>query len=267
MIADRCIIVASGASIRENLWYVPINELPIWKALKNEITIGINWSSTFYTPTVALFGDYKFYHTQFDSIKHLPLLVSTKDAYYIREGHQPILDNLFLLERCKIKKYLKAGDKTEGIHKYYWGKDSWKQGWYTNQLSGLMALTFAINGLGAKEIFLLGYDASGINGHTHFYDDTNVGSYVYDNSTTCGVGIKENGLYRTDNYNKTDKLNNFWFKPFEQEWDNGVRIYNVSLNSKIDTFLKISYKAFYAMLKNNVYPVNQDEIFLFTLHS
>ena len=105
----------------------------------------------------------------------------------------------------------------------------------------------------------MGFDATDINGHTHFYDDTNFGSYVYEGSTTCGIG-KKDGKFRTGNYNKIKKLNDYWFAPFKQEWDNGVRIYNVSLNSKIDAFLKIDYKAFYAMLKNNVYPINQDEI-------
>ena len=259
MITNRCVIIGSGSSLRPD-FQVPIKELPIWEILKNEPTIGINWTYHWLVPTIHMFGDYQFYHTQYDGIKDFPLLLTTEDGYYKREGSKPIPENLFFLKRCKGKKYIKAGDKQAGVHPYYWGKDSWKQGWYSNQLTSLLALNFAINGLGAKEIFLLGMDACEINGHTHFYDDKKIGKYKYENQTYYGVGKDPRGFYRTNNYNKVDELNNFWYKPFAQEWNNGVRIYNVSLKSVIEHFIPISYQTFYSMLRNNRYDWNQEEI-------
>ncbi|MGD2071889.1 MAG: hypothetical protein PVG65_00160 [Candidatus Thorarchaeota archaeon] len=262
MISNRCIIIGSGSSVRQNRWNTPIENLPIWSLLKNELTIGINWVFRWFTPTIELFGDYKFYHTEYENLKDLPLMITTKDGYYIREDHKPISPNLIFLKRCKAKKYLKPGDVEAGNHKYYWGKDSWTQGWYDNQLSGILALTFAINGLGCKEIYLLGYDATEIDGHTHFYDDTDVGTYIYENQSYCGVGKNKNDFFRTQNYNsgkKIKELNDFWFKPFEQELENGIKIYNVSTESKLNNFPKISYGTFQNHLENDPEPILQEK--------
>ncbi len=259
MTINRCVIICSGSSIRPD-FNIPIKELPIWNILKNEITIGINWSFHWLIPTIHFFGDYKFYDSQYEKIKNLPLLLTIKDAYYRREGHKPIIENLYFLKQCKGKKYLKYGDKQEGMHPYYWGKDAWKYGWYKNQLSSIVTINFAINGLEAKEIFILGMDACEINGHTHFYDDTNIGKYKIDNQTYYGVGKDKRGFYRTDNYNKIDELNNYWYAPLAKEWRNGVRIWNVSPQSAINVFPKISYQSFYTRLKNNRYDWNQEKI-------
>ncbi|MHA2013351.1 MAG: hypothetical protein ACTSWG_13355 [Candidatus Helarchaeota archaeon] len=259
-ISNRCIIVGGGSSIRENNWHTPIKDLKIWNILRNEVTIGLNFSYHWLIPTIFMFADYAFYHTQFEHLKKLPLLLTVEDGYYNREECIGKLPQLYFLKTCKAKKYKKWGDKEEGLHPYYWGKDSWKNGWYVNQLCSILALNFAINGLSAKEIFLLGIDACEINGHTHFYDDTEIGKYKYNNHVYYGVGKDERGFYRTGNYNKIDELNNFWYKPFKQEWNNGVRIWNVSQQSALTIFPQITYKAFYAMLRNNRYAWKQEEL-------
>lgn len=257
---DRVIIIGSGSSVRQNQWDTSINDLPIWGALKNEVTIGINWAYKWIIPTIELFADYRFYHTQFEEIKNLPFLITINDGYYKREGHQKILDTLYFLKRCRGKKYLKAGDLEESIHPYYWGKDSWKQGWYTTQLSGILALTFAINALKAKEIWLLGYDCKELNGHTHFYDDTDVGKHSMDGQFYYGVGKDKRGYYRTGNYNNLQELNDFWFKPFQQELMRDIKIYNVSPDSGLNVFPKLSYNYFLYYLNKVTKPINQDKI-------
>lgn len=257
---NRCIIIAGGSSIRQNLWQTSIKDLPIWKAIKDELTIAINWSYLWCNSTIELFGDYQFYHTEYERLKKFPLIISTEDGYYNRENAKSKLHNLFLLKRCRGKEYLKPGDRQSGTHAYYWGKDSWKNGWYDNQLTGILAITFAINALECKNIFLLGYDACEINGHTHFFDDTEVGKYKYDGQEYYGIGKNEKGGYRTNNYDKPKELNNFWFKPFEQELRKGIKIFNVSPQSAINNFPKISYELFYDILKFSPKSINQDKI-------
>jgi hypothetical protein len=257
---NRCIIIGGGSSIRQELWQTPIQDLPIWNVIKNELTIAINWSYLWCNPTIELFGDYQFYHTEYERLKKLPLIISVEDGYYQRENSKSKLENLFLLKRCRGKEYLKPGSRQPGLHPYYWGKDSWKNGWYDNQLTGIMAITLAINALECKEIYLLGYDATEINGHTHFFDDTEVGKYKYDNQEYYGVGKNEKGGYRTSNYDKPKELNEFWFKSFEQELERGIKIFNVSPQSAIHNFPRISYDLFYDILQFTPKPINQEEV-------
>jgi hypothetical protein len=141
----------------------------------------------------------------------------------------------------------------------YHGKKSLKEGVYTKQLIGIWALTLAI-ALGFKEIYLLGYDCKEINGQTHFYQgviDLNKTTPIYvkgklkDNRLHFrGVGKNPQGNYKTSTYNNENKhLNKKWFAPFKQE--NNIKIYNVSPDSSIDVFPKISYDEFYSKVKNN----------------
>lgn len=129
-----------------------------------------------------------------------------------------------------------------------------------SQLIGIKALNLAV-AMGCEEIYLLGFDAcADSQGKTHFYQDTDTGNYEWNNHKCSGIGKDERGNYKTGNYNKIEELNRFWFQPFEKEFSNGVKILNVSLNSKIDTFPKISYETFYKQLQMNKEQINHDEI-------
>jgi len=208
-----------------------------------------------------MYSDYSWYVTQRKKLNlgHVPLILGKKDGYYNRKNSKKLGDNVILLKECESKKKLIWGQKKEGVHPHYWGKEAWNRGFFSSQLIGLKALNLTI-ACGCNEIYLLGFDACEINGHTHFYDDTDIGSYVWSGQKHSGVGRKHNGMYNTGNYNKIDELNNYWFKPFEQELQNRIKIYNVSLNSKIDNFPKISYEQFYNQLLTNKQMVNHDEI-------
>lgn len=237
MIPKQCIIIGGGSSIRPDR-SIPISNLELWKHLKNTFTIGTNFSYKWFTPTVLMYKDYTFYYSQQEALKEIPLIVGMYDQKYFNK-QMPKLDSNVLL--------VKDSQKYNGIN-------SIKLGCYVFQLIGLASISFAI-GLGCTEIFLLGMDGCAINGHTHFYDEED-GQVIWNTTNRSGVGqfyhkkLKK-VVYRTGNYNNIEELNNCWYKPFEQAEKEGIKIYNVSLASKIDTFLKIDYLTFYKMLVKN----------------
>jgi hypothetical protein len=105
-------------------------------------------------------------------------------------------------------------------------------------LCGLWSMTLASFFLKeGGEIFLLGFDFGAIDrmpdgkAKTHFYQD---------NLYHPGVG--QNGTY------KERRLN--FFSPYKELKD--LKIYNVSLNSKISYFDKISYDQFFDKLNGEV---------------
>jgi len=255
---NRAIIIGSGASLRQNQWDIDIEKLPIWSMLKNEFTIGCNWSYKWFNSTVLMYSDYQWYVTEKENLKNVSLILGKKDGYYNRKNSKKIDNNVILLDECKHTKRLKYNTREAGMHPTYWGKDAWNKGFYCSQLIGIKALNLAI-ALDYTEIYLLGFDACDINGHTHFYDDTDTGTYIWNNHKHCGVGKDKNGKYNTGNYNKIEELNKHWFQPFEQELKNGIKIYNVSLESKIDIFPKISYEEFSKNLKDKQF-VNHENI-------
>jgi len=203
---NKAIIIGGGASIRQNLWSVPIDRLPIWNSIKDCFTIGINFVYKYFTPTILMYSDYTWYVSQrrILNLDSIPLVIGTDDGYYHRDGSEKIGNNVILLKECQGKKKLIWGQQIEGTHPHYWGKQAWSKGFYTSQLTGIKALNMAI-ALDCKEIYLLGCDACEITGHTHFYGDTTTGNYVFDNQKHCGVGKHKNGKYKTGNYNKIDE--------------------------------------------------------------
>ena len=258
MIANKAILIASGYSIRQNMWDIPISKLPIWEKIQNEFTIGMNWSCAFFNSTVYMYNDYQWYFTQRDKLKldSIPLILGKEDGYYLHKDSPKKGDNVILLKECECTQRFKYNEKGLGMHPAYWGKDAWNKGFFCSQLIGIKAINLAI-ALHCKEIYLLGFDACGDEqGRTHFYSDTELGKYKWNNQKHCGVGKDERGNYRTGNFNKIEELNKFWFEPFKQELEDGIEIYNISLDSKIDIFPKISYKKFYNRLKENPEKIN-----------
>lgn len=239
MIPNDCFIIGSGSSIRQNLWDTPIDYLPIWQALKNKFTLSCNWNFKWMTPTALLFSDYRFYEQEVENLKKVPLVIGQKDSYYIRE--KIILpDNIFLVKQGT------QFNGVSGLRPWYWGKDSWTKGFYTNTLTGLFATTFAIL-LGSKRIFLLGHDWGQINNQTHFYQNDKDGTGIIKKNeyTTTGVGLTANGTHHTGRYNLKrgpDHHPDYWYKVYNKE--NDVEIYTVG-QTRITVLPNISYKDFY----------------------
>lgn len=105
-------------------------------------------------------------------------------------------------------------------------------------LSGILALYIGIE-LEPTEIFLLGFDYGTLNNKTHFYQDK----------------IQHRGIGKSQYYDYPGHAE----RDFDQfKKTKKVRIYNVSLESKITAFPKISYDKFFRMLNNKTY--NQKEL-------
>lgn len=242
MLPSRCIIMASGNSISEGI------KIGLSSYLKKEVVFSINDNIKFINSTVAMFGDHTAYRDRFDLYSKHPLTIGRFDIHIGNtiEGALPCPkhDSLILLQ---------------GSGKYH-GDEGLSKGLYSGILTGAFTLNLAIR-LGFKQIFLLGFDCCEINGQTHWYQNIKGAGHFLDYSGTpyTGVGKDQNNNYRTSFYNNEDEnINNLW-KPFESEFDE-VKIYNVSLQSRINVFDKIGYHSFLTILKQNTIQVNQEEV-------
>jgi len=228
--SSRLIIVGGGNSMAEGI------EKGLWNKLAKEYTFGINSSIFFYEPTIPIFCDWYFY-------KHNK---TELDKYYLVIGKYDVkIGNVEKHECPKGKNLvmLKA-------HKNYHGANSWEKGFYSTILTGCFSLTIGI-ALGFKEIYLLGYDFTDIKGKTHFYqkdslESQEIGKIIDKNGQLrCGVGKDDRGNFRTGCYNKKSAQ---YFDEYKRALET-VNIYNVSMDSKIEAFPKISYNKFFKILE------------------
>jgi hypothetical protein len=242
MLPNRCIILASGSSIRQG------TEIGLWRFLDENVVFSLNdnISCEFFYPTVAVFGDWTCYRDRYDLFAEHPLVIGRHDMHIgsTIEGATPCPkhDSLILLK---------------GSGKYH-GAEGLNKGLYSSVLTGAFALNLALR-LGFKQIFLLGFDCCAINGSTHWYDDTpEAGCFLdYEGKPYTGVGKNSSGEYNTSFYNNDDCQINLLWEPFSTE---DAMIYNVSLGSRINVFKKIGYHSFFKILKEYPSSVNQEEV-------
>lgn len=100
-------------------------------------------------------------------------------------------------------------------------------------LSGILALKVGMDILEEGEIFLLGYDYSKQNNKTHFYQGD----------------IKHRGIGGDKYYNRGFEDKDF--RPFCN--NKKIKIYNVSMKSKIKCFSKLTYHKFFKKLDDSIY--------------
>lgn len=215
---SQCFIIGGGSSIEEG-----INK-GLWEKLKDKFVIGINYSYRHLNSTIQVYLDYKFYNENIKDLDKLPLII-TKTG----------------------KKLPSNTIQIKSISTY--NRDV-RKGCFKGSLSGIYALSLAIylldqmGGEGEKQLFLLGFDFCGIgkfkNGKakTHYYDD-----------------IPHRGVGKINYYNTKGRADRD-FAPFAKETK--VKIFNVSLQSKINVFPKIDYMTFCKMLDNQTF--NQEEL-------
>jgi hypothetical protein len=253
---QRAIIIAGGASVRDGLWERPISEMPLWSIIKNECTFGINYLYNFFEPTVLTFCDYQFHFSHKEDLNKLPFLIGLKHPSFTK---CPVATNLITLPGSSDyygKQSLDVITKKTG-----YGTKQEIAGIYSPILSGIFTLTLCI-ALGFKEIYLLGYDFSEIGGYTHFYQDESIinpkkfQSKNEADQIICGIGKDEKGNYRTNIFESSPHV---LFDVFMKEL-NEIKIYNVSLNSKIQTFPKITYNEFYQKLHDCPELILQDRM-------
>jgi len=190
----------------------------LWSRIKNKFVIGINYSYHHFTnPTFQVYLDYKFYNGNKKDVDNLPLIIT-------KPGKQLPSNTIQIKTMSNYKRDI-------------------RQGCYKGSLSGIYAVSLGIYLLDVGEIFLLGYDFCGIGkdkkgrAKTHYYEN-----------------IEHRGRGKVNYYSNKTRWNKD-FAPFINE--KKVKIYNVSLQSKITNFPKISYDQFFKMLNGQGFDQKQ----------
>jgi hypothetical protein len=187
-------------------------EKGLWEKLKDKFVIGINFSYKYHTnPTIQCYLDKQVRDEHEQDFNNLALIITKKQPIKNRENEIQIeTQNTY--------------DRTLAT------------GIYKGSLTGIYALSLAIYLLGEGEIFLLGYDYGTPAGKdainrdiTHFYQGE----------------LEHRGVGKVSYYNNKNRAD-MDFGVYKEE--KKVKIYNVSLNSKINTFDKISYDEFFTKL-------------------
>jgi len=256
----RAIICAGGASMRQGMWDIPVKQLPLWDKIKDEFVLGINWDFKFHNSTVELYGDYEFYIAEKENLEKLPLVLAPQDGFYGRERERQnnrtewneiyhYSHEIHLLKNRKI-------ETINGKQIEYHEMDGWEKGFYRGILTGSLAIHIAII-LGYTEIYLLGYDGNATDGRTHYYEDEFIGfSKKESGKKRTGIGLDENGNFKTSYYQRSVDGS---FEVFLKSLDK-VKIINVSPDSKLTIFPKISYEEFYKRLETKEELLSQDNI-------
>jgi len=241
MISKRAFIIGSGASIREGQWEIDPKSLPLWTALENELTIGINWVYKYFNATVNLYGDHEFYTTEKNDVRKMLLAFGMQDPYFSRSLKIPNWDRIYHLENNIYLLKNRIERIVDGVETLYHGVDAWEYGFYSRYLSGILGLNLAI-ALGCTEIYLLGFDCNATEGRTHFYQDIFKPEHQSESGRKiCGVGYRKDGNYQTNVYNQNY---NEKYLPFKKELER-IKIINVSKKSGITIFPKMGYDEFY----------------------
>lgn len=153
MIPNRCIIVASGASVRQGMWDTQVKDLPLWKHLNSEFTLGANWLFKYYTPTALLYIDHQFYIREKENLSSLPLVFGLQNGYYSRSKlvKSTQFETFHLHNNIYLLPHRKKEDENGQTIQYH-SINSWQKGFVAG-LTGIMSLNLAI-ACGCKEIYL-----------------------------------------------------------------------------------------------------------------
>lgn len=228
IIPNQCIIIGGGSSIKEGL------TLGLKEQIKDMFVILCNFAMYHFEGTVLTFvdslsrNDGAFYNKCFEDVKKFPLCIGRYDDRIPKEDK--FNNTIFLKGSADYKR-----------------EYSFKEGVYTPTLSGIWAITIAIQLLKSKgEIFLCGFDWTRRTkeqkknkeiADTHYYTD----------KPHRGIGLTS--MFEENN-SKT------LFQPFLRETN--IKIYNVNPNSNIEEFEKINYLTFFQKLDKLKY--NQEEL-------
>jgi len=198
-------------------------DLGLWDKIKGHFVVGTNYSYKFFDSTVQVFVDSSFYNKQKIELERLPLIIGQCRNIKIK------LPNTIKIPSNSVY----SRDLKGGIH--------------SAKLSGIYALSLAIYLLNVGEIYLLGYDLGSVSKKL---DNKNRKITHWYQGQTEHRGVGKVSYYDVRDRGEKD------FGCFKNEKD--VKIFNVSLNSKINVFPKISYEQFFKQLDTETF--NQDEL-------
>jgi hypothetical protein len=246
--STECFIIGGGASVKEGL------SLGLKDKIKNKFVIACNYSgipigdkANYFESTFMCFLDWLLYHPNehavnsgeyidcTEQLKQLPLIVGVDDSN---------LDLCLLPNTVLVEKGLGWQREKSAIN-----------GFYTGALTGIFALglaEFLMNFEGT--IYLLGYDwtqrpgVNRFNTTTYTARDNSVETHFYSDKQINHRGQHFLSYYEN---HKPDVFFKFFVEP-------KLKIYNVSLNSNITLFEKISYEKMFELLSKE--EVNQEEL-------
>lgn len=224
----ECIIIGGGSSIKQADFCV------LKPLLASKFTILTNYSFKHFEGTFMCFTDRDFYKTTsnknpdiYEELKQLPLIIGV----YHKEIEQYKLPNTIFLPKGE------------------YNHTPLQKGFYTSYLTGFFAISvaeFLMNYSGV--IYLLGYDwtkrkKDSICPTTYTPYNQKIDTHYYSDKE-----IPHRGQHWLDFYEHHDA--DGYFKPFIKP---GLKIYNVSLESNINCFEKISYTQFFGLVSIQTY--------------
>jgi len=238
---EDCIIIGGGNSIKKAF------SLGLGLRLQGKLVIACNYAFRHFEHTFLTFIDRDFYYPSqnaivnkthpniYEELKTLPLIIG-RNINGVEEFKLP---NTILLNGNSVT---------------YYREQALKKGFYTGNLTGIFALslaTFLMNYNGI--IYLLGFDwnrrKSEEVDRKNYSGQTDLQIHYYSKEEINHQGCGKIGYYENHNPDNC-------FKPFIKERD--VKIYNVSLESNINCFEKISYEKMFTLLNKETY--NQEEL-------
>lgn len=228
MIPNEVIIIGGGASINIGI------SLGLKDKLQDKFVIACNYAYKHFPFTFMAFTDENFYlpanakeHPYknpdiYEELKSIPLIIGINHG----KNKEFALPNTILF---KHKSFLKQNTKAS-------------EGFYTrNFLTGIFALSITCFLLNYKGIiYLLGFDwTKDPTKPTHYYSKEE---------------INHRGIGYTNSYlsHKSSHI----FDCYSMFKD--IKIYNVSLNSNIDSFEKISYEKMFELFSGEI--INQEDL-------
>lgn len=222
------ILIGGGNSVLEGI------ELGLWSKIKEKDVWSVNYAfmTMPYLPSREVFVDRCFYR---NNISALQALAEQKVPLYAR--YQDVY-----ADRDEIKKFQTTREK-----KGYKGKQALKTDGTPHLFVGELGLsgTFALSLAIAEDydtIYLLGYDFGVIN-----YEDKNTHFYK-DKLKIISTGVGNPQIYINKDNSVKDVVRDYEIFSNEQN----VKIYNVSLQSRIPYFDKIDYSTFFTQIAERI---------------
>lgn len=221
MTINRAIILGGGSSLSTGI------KMGLDSKLEGEFVIGCNEAYKDFTNiSITTFVDKPFYDSHSQELKPLPLVICKRHGD-IKQKEYP---NFIMLESTNEYKQM---DKTKI---------------YSSVLVGIYSMSIAK--MFCNEIFALGFDWTQTHTCKDYVDGKALTHYYQKDKERKHRGYGLTGFYDSH-------LPDEYFMPFAKS---GINVYNVSLQSNINTFPKISYDTFFEQLSQNKIHHNQDEL-------
>ena len=207
----QAIIIGGGYSKVEG-----INK-GLWNKIENKFVCCTNYDYINFNATFVTFVDYDFYKNELKNLKKLPLIIG-KDS----KNLEKIKHLNTILIQSNDSEYTR--NLSKGVYK---------------SLCGVYSLSLMIYLLNIGEIFLCGFDNGSIKGAKDKKNRPLTHSYQ--------GKIEHRGIGRLSYYNVSDREKTDFGVYFNEKQ---CKIYNVSPDSNIKCFTKITYEQFFNKLDN-----------------